>query len=104
MAFRYSSGSDKVYYFIGLLNAFLFAGALPGFCFVFGELIDDMAMGKPGDMNESVIMMCYMAFLIWFTSFFQVGFLSIFSIQVGAKMKISYFEAALQKDADFYDE
>ena len=48
-------------------------------------------------------MMLVVAGIVWVTSFFQVGFLSIFSIQVWAKMKIAYFEAALQKDADFYD-
>jgi len=49
------------------------------------------------------MMMVYVAFITWVTAFFQIGFLAIFSLQLGAKMKIAYFEAALKKDADFYD-
>jgi len=52
MAFRYASGGDKIYMYIGLFNAFLFGATLPGFCFAFGEMIDDMGEGKQlGDMN-----------------------------------------------------
>jgi len=47
--------------------------------------------------------MIYVAFISWVAAFFQVGFLSIFSIQIGTKMKIAYFDQALRKDADFYD-
>jgi len=104
MAFRYASGGDKFYMFVGMLFSFLGGASLPGFCFVFGEMIDDMAGGKAlGDMNQSVIAMCIVACIIWVTMFFQVGFLSIFSLQLGAKIKIAYFESALKKDADFYD-
>jgi len=56
MAFRYADGSDKCYISVGLFWAFLFGGALPGFCFVFGAMLDDMGGGKGlADMNESVI-------------------------------------------------
>jgi len=52
MAFRYADGSDKCYIYIGLFWAFLFGGSLPGFCFVFGAMLDDMGGGKGlADMN-----------------------------------------------------
>jgi len=51
MAFRYASGSDICYMTVGLINAFIFGASLPGFCFVFGEMIDDMVTGGPGAMN-----------------------------------------------------
>lgn len=47
--------------------------------------------------------MVYVAVLVWVTSFFQVGFLAIFSESIGTKTKIQYFSEALKKDADFYD-
>ena len=104
MAFRYAHGNDKCYIFVGLLNAFLMGASLPGFCFVWGAMIDEMGAGSAlADMNASVLQMVYVAIIVWITSFFQVGFLGIFSTQIGTKMKIDYFAQALRKDADFYD-
>lgn len=56
MAFRYADGTDKLFIFIGLFAAFLFGASLPGFCFVFGALIDDMG-GSAGltSMNDTVL-------------------------------------------------
>jgi len=39
---RFSSGGGLVLLYIGLLFSFCFGAALPAFCVVFGELIDDM--------------------------------------------------------------
>lgn len=53
MAFRYASGGDKCYLYIGLFNAFIFGASLPGFCFVFGAMIDEMGEGVSLDaMND----------------------------------------------------
>ena len=104
MAFRYAETSDKMYITVGLVWAFIMGASLPAFCFVFGAMIDDMGEGGSlADMNGSVMNMVYVACVLWVSSFFQVGFLSIFSIQIGTKMKIAYFDQALRKDADFYD-
>jgi len=104
MALRYADGGDKCRLFIGLFSAFVFGAALPGFCFAFGAMIDDMGEGTGlADMDSSVLNMVYVACIVWVCSFFQVGFLGIFSTSIGTKMKIDYFAQALRKDADFYD-
>jgi len=46
MAFKLASGSDKALFFFAVIFACLMGAALPGFCLVFGEMIDDLGASQ----------------------------------------------------------
>lgn len=105
---RFSSTGDKLLFYNGLFWSFIFGAALPTFCFVFGELIDDiggMATSKEENpMVTNSLYMVYVAVGVLFTAFFYISSLAVFSESISRNMKIEYFQAALAKDAAFYDE
>jgi len=42
MLTRFASGCDMTLAYIGFFWSFIFGGSMPGFCIIFGELVDDM--------------------------------------------------------------
>jgi ATP-binding cassette subfamily B (MDR/TAP) protein 1 len=52
MMTRFADGCDKVLMFIGFFWSFLFGSAMPGFCLVFGGLVDDLGSQQPGTGNN----------------------------------------------------
>ena len=42
MITRFSDGCDKILAYTGFFWSFLFGASMPGFCIIFGELVDDM--------------------------------------------------------------
>ena len=42
LLYRYSTPGDRIYMYCGVSAAFGFGASLPGFCLVFGEMIDSM--------------------------------------------------------------
>jgi ATP-binding cassette subfamily B (MDR/TAP) protein 1 len=105
---RWASSSNICLLWFGLAWACAFGGALPGFCFFFGELIDDMGtMGKEAGgnpMTDNSINMGYIAVGAFVSSACYIGAMSVFSENVSYNMKIEYFRKALTMDAAFYDE
>lgn len=106
---RWSDGGDKLLLANGFFWSFLFGAAMPGFCIIFGELIDDMGEMAPGSdepnpMKENTIFMVYVALGTFVTSALHISSFAVFSESIAYKLKVEYFEAALSKDAAFYDE
>ena len=108
MMTRFADGCDKVLMFICFFWSFLFGAAMPGFCLVFGGLVDDLGSQQPGTgnnpMQENTVFMVYVAVLAFVASAIYISSFSVFSESVSYKLKIEYFRAALSKDAAFYDE
>jgi ABC-type multidrug transport system fused ATPase/permease subunit len=106
--FRFADGCDTFLFWFGVLWAFAFGAALPGFCIIFGGLIDDMGtMGvgeqKENPLKKNSLYMIYVAGGTWVTSGCYISALAVYSESIAHKLKIKYFEKALYKDAAFYD-
>jgi len=108
MLTRFSDGCDKAMMYMGFIWSFLFGASMPGFCIVFGELVDDMGTMDPGGgknpMKDNFVMMVYVAVLAFVSSALYISGFSVFSESVQYKLKIEYLSACLMKDAAFYDE
>jgi hypothetical protein len=105
---RFAGATETFLLWFGLSWSAIFGAALPGFCFIFGELINDMgSMASSSEENVMVtnsIYMIYVACGVLVTSAFYIASLSIFSESITRNFKIEYFSSALSKDAAFYDE
>ena len=92
---------------LGFSWSFIFGAAMPAFCIVFGELVDDMGSMNPGSgnnpMKENTVMMLYVAIAAFVSSAFYISGFSVFSESIQFKLKIEYLKACLMKDAAFYD-
>ena len=106
---RYSTTCDKILLWNGFFWSFIFGGSMPGFCIVFGALVDDLGAQQPGSgkenpMKTNTIYMIYVAGFAFLSSAMYISSFSIFSESVQYHLKIEYMKAALEKDAAFYDE
>lgn len=108
--FKFAGVTDNVNFSCGMFFSVVMGMVLPGFCFIFGELIDEMGamvstVGKNDNpMKDNTIYMVYVALGMLVGSFFNIAFLMIYSESITYKLKIQYFTKALAKDAAFYDE
>lgn len=93
----------------GLFGSVLFGAGLPAFSYYFGTMIDGVGAvsalpaGGMGDLSSQSFMMLYIGVGMFFFSWFQVSCLSIFAESIQFKIKIKYFEAVLEKDAEWFD-
>lgn len=86
--------------------------ALPGFCLVFGEMIDGVAdTGSSSGEDEMFdnlkfqsMVMAIMGGALFFIGFLQVSTTVHFAENVGHRTQINYFRQCLEKDAYFYDQ
>ena len=108
MTSLFSTDSDELLLMNGLFWSFLFGGSFPTMVVIFGQMVDDLGGISIGNgenpMKKNAIIMIYVALLTFFTSSMYIVCLGIFSESVAHKLKIKYFNKALQKDAAFYDE
>lgn len=109
--FRFADGCDMFLFWNGIFWSFLFGAALPAFCIIFGELLDDMGemSAAPNEeaanpMSQNSLYMVYNALGVMVTTSLYIGALGIYSESIAHKLKIVYFTKALTKDAAFYDE
>lgn len=71
--FRYADRTDKFYFFCGAVASVGFGAALPGFCLLFGNMVDSMGAatkGKDGfiDLKDSGLHLAYFSVFVWLTS------------------------------------
>ena len=59
LMFKYASFTEKLIWWGATLAAFVFGGALPGFCLVFGDMIQDVGGGTMDSLTFSAKMMTY---------------------------------------------
>lgn len=105
--FRFANSCDLVYFWLGVFGSFGFGAALPGFCLFFGDMIDDMGASIQGQgfdaLKNSSFYMLMISFGVAIVCWFQITNMSMFAERIAFKVKLRYFEACLEKDADFYD-
>lgn len=107
---RFASGGDYILLLCGCFWSTGFGAAMPGFCLVFGELIDDMGAmetsvgGESNPMKTNTLFMLYVAAGAFVTSAIYISTFAVYSERVALKLRLTYFEKALSKDAAFYDE
>jgi hypothetical protein len=104
--------NDRIMLYLGQAGAILFGASLPAFCLLFGNMID--GIGKAGaDTSDSssgydalqtqAKYMIYIGFGVYIFSWFQISMFALFAESISFKTRVNYFEACLEKDADFYD-
>jgi ATP-binding cassette subfamily B (MDR/TAP) protein 1 len=101
--FKYASAKEKCMWFSATLFAFFFGGALPGFCLVFGDMIQDVGGGSFDSLGGSAKWMVIIGALAFVCSFGFIALYSLFAVSVSNKIQVEYFKAALKKDAAYYD-
>jgi hypothetical protein len=71
---------------LGFFWSFLFGASMPGFCIIFGELVDDMGSMNPGEgknpMKDNFLMMIYIAIWAFVSSAIYISGFAIFSESV----------------------
>ena len=72
--FRFADKGDLCYFYVGAFASFGFGAALPGFCFIFGELIDKLGASTQGGgfapLQDMSLYMLYVAIGVWVVSWF----------------------------------
>lgn len=70
VSFRYASGSDKLIFFGALISSSLFGASMPGFCILFGDMIDGIGGVNSFDMlGDSALYMVYVGIGVYVVSF-----------------------------------
>ena len=100
---RERSTNDFIKLVIGLITATLMGAALPGFCLVFGNMIDGVATTGSSDGDEDEfnalqkqsLWMIYIGCALFFIAMLQVTMLTQFGESIGFKTQVSYFQQAL---------
>jgi len=103
MMFRYASFGDKLMWWLAALAATLFGGALPGFCIIFGDLIQDVGAQQMDNLTSSAVWMTVIGVIAALFSATFIALFSLFAVSATHKIQIQYFRAALKKDATYYD-
>ena len=83
-------------YTIGIIASMLFGAALPGFCLLFGDMIDSVG-GSSTDGNFDMLgtqakWMIIIGAGVFLFSFAQISLFSIFAENISYKIKIEYFK------------
>jgi len=103
LMFKYASCGEKLMWITATVSAFVFGGALPGFCLVFGDMIQDVGGGTMESLTSSAKIMTYVGVGAALLSFGFIALYSVFSVRVAHRIQIEYFKAALKKDAAYFD-
>ena len=112
MVSRHMDCNDKLMLILGQSGAFLFGASLPAFCLLFGNMIDgigqagvDTADSSAGyeSLQTQAKYMIFIGFGVYMFSWFQISMMALFAESISFKTRVNYFQACLEKDADFYD-
>jgi ABC-type bacteriocin/lantibiotic exporter with double-glycine peptidase domain len=78
------------------MASMLFGGAMPGFCLIFGEMIDGVggAEGIDSLKEQGIIMVLVGVFSMIFSGL-QITLWSVFAQRIAEKTRIAYFRACL---------
>jgi len=105
LCFRYASCGDRIMFGVAWTASMIFGAALPGFCLIFGEMIDSVGANAGFDsLGTQAKYMIFIGLGVYVVSFLQISLFSVYAESIAYKIKIKYFESCLQKDAAFYDE
>lgn len=104
LVFRYASSKEKMMWFWATICSVLFGGALPSFCLIFGDMINDVGTGNFDMLKDSAKAMSIIGVVATICSFSFIALYSVFAVEIAAKIQVEYFKAALTKDAAYYDE
>jgi len=77
---------------VALLASMCFGAALPGFCLLFGEMIDSVG-GQGGSnsfdtLSSQALIMVYIGIGVYVFSFLQISMFSMFSENISHKIKV----------------
>ena len=96
---------DKTILGFAIMGSMLFGGAMPGFCLMFGEMIDGVGGAEGIDsLKDQAVIMVFVGIFSMIFSGLQITLWSIFAQRIAEKTRIAYFRACLHKDAAYYDE
>lgn len=104
LVFRYASPKEKMMWYWATFCSIAFGGALPSFCLIFGDMINDVGTGSFDMLKDSAKWMSIIGSVATICSFSFIALYSVFAVQIAAKIQIEYFKSALTKDAAYYDE
>ena len=104
MLWRHADFSDKVLWYTGFFASLIFGSSLPAFCLLWGEMSDSLGgAGQFDEMKNQAYWMGGIGLIAWIFSALQIINFSVFAENVTHKIRIKYYESALQKDAAYYD-
>ena len=89
---------------MGFTCCAIFAAVLPGFCLLFGNMIDSVGGREPTEqMKKNCLIMVGLGVVTFVFASTQICLFSIFSQRMSHKIRLIYFEKCLALDAKFYD-
>jgi len=99
--FRFADACDGFLIFIGLVGAIGVGGALPGFSFLFGDLLNNL--NDPAAIQEVALTFLYLG-----CGMFAGGFLRVFGLSASAKrqthrFRMEYLKQMLRQDVAWHD-
>ena len=107
--FKYANGCDRAFMILGLFFAFLAGAGMPGFSYVFGELLDDLtadqsAGGALRNIEKTSLLMVYFGIgeAVLFTLY--IIFLMTSSSRIVSRIEIEFLRRILRQDSHFFDE
>ena len=105
MTFRYATGLDMILWGFAMFATVIYAAAMPGFILLFGEMINSLG-GTSGfaSLKDQALYMLYIGVGVMVVAGSQLFLFMWFADRITHRIKIKYFEAALNQDAAFFDE
>ena len=92
MLWRNADCSDRIIWWCAASGSALFGCALPGFCLLFGDMIDSLGgVGQFDMLKEQAYWMTAVGLAAWLFSFLQVALFSIFAENVTFKTRVKYY-------------
>jgi len=81
-----------------ILSSICFGAGMPGFCILFGDMVDGIAQTSTGGYDlykESSLSMLLLAVIMFFFSWFNITLWNIFAARIANKVRFKYFDKCL---------
>jgi ATP-binding cassette subfamily B (MDR/TAP) protein 1 len=104
--FQYATGGDKLLMFVGGACAFVSGAGMPGFCWMFGNFVDELSrrgVDVEDRVSDSAIIMVAIGAAVCVLSIVQVATWAVSAERQSSRLRAAYFDALLHQDAAFYD-
>ena len=99
MVGRNAETSDYLGLFAGMFMSMLLGAALPGFCLIFGNMIDGVAETSDDNsfnaLQEQSLYMIYIGCALLFIAWIQTSTLSNFGERITHRTQVNYFAQCL---------
>lgn len=108
--FRYSTKLDLVLIVLGCLGAFINGGSLPCYSYLFGNIVNELAIGQENDRHQMMrdvqkicLLMTGLAAFVMVGAYLEITCWRMVGERSAHRIRTEYLRAILRQDIEFFD-